>query len=161
MVDEHSGIHRTCPIPTGEKMTDVLTPAQRQRCMSNIKGKDTKPEMIVRKWLWSNGFRYRLHGRNLPGKPDIVFSGRRKVIFIHGCFWHKHSCRFFKWPGTNVDFWKGKITGNVDRDKRNQSSLKKSGWKVLVVWECETKQASQEKLWRRIRRFLEEDHTGK
>lgn len=136
-------------------MTDVLTVAQRHRCMSSIKGKDTKPEMVVRKWLWSNGFRYRLHSKNLPGKPDIVFPGRRKVIFVHGCFWHRHDCRFFKWPGTNVNFWKEKIVGNVERDKRNRIALRKAGWKILIVWECEVKASSQNRLWQRIRRFLD------
>ena len=135
-------------------MTDVLTKAQRRHCMSSIRDRDTKPEITVRKWLWANGFRYRLRGK-LPGKPDIVFPGQRKVIFIHGCFWHCHHCRFFKWPGTNTTFWREKITGNVERDKRNRAALKKAGWKVLVVWECETKSVAQRTLWRRIRRFGE------
>ena len=135
-------------------MTDVLTPTQRKFCMSRIQGKDTKPEMILRKWLWANGFRYRLHGKKLPGKPDIIFPGRKKIIFVHGCFWHHHRCRFFVWPKTRPDFWREKIDGNVTRDRRNTRSLKKAGWDVLVVWECQLKACCRH-TFSRIKRFLE------
>jgi len=90
----------------------------------------------VRKWLWANGYRYRLHYKNLPGKPDIVFPGRKKVIFVHGCFWHRHDCRYFKWPASNAEFWRNKIEGNVLRDQKNFSVLAASDWVYLIVWEC-------------------------
>lgn len=115
---------------------DVHSPKTRSFNMSRIKGKDTKPERILRKWIWENGFRYRLHYKKLPGKPDIVFPGRRKVIFVHGCFWHKHNCRYFKWPATNTEFWRGKIEGNVERDLNNCKKLESLGWQYLVLWEC-------------------------
>ena len=105
--------------------------------MSQIKGKDTKPEIIIRKWLWQNGFRYRLHRKDLLGKPDIIFSSKKIVIFINGCFWHKHECKYFKWPKTNKKFWYKKINGTSERDIRNYKQLKKLGWNVIVVWECE------------------------
>ncbi|MCL4832494.1 MAG: DNA mismatch endonuclease Vsr [Caldilineaceae bacterium] len=118
------------------KIMDVHSPGQRSYNMSKIKGKNTKPEMLVRKWLWANGYRYRLHYRNLPGKPDIVFPGRKKVIFIHGCFWHKHECQYFKWPKSNAEFWQKKIEGNAHRDQTNFTSLVASDWAYLVIWEC-------------------------
>lgn len=107
--------------------------------MSQIKSKNTKPELLIRKWLWANGFRYRLHDRNLPGKPDIVFLGRKKVVFVHGCFWHRHNCQYFKWPKSNSEFWRHKIEGNIERDRRNFSALAASGWVYLVIWECTLK----------------------
>lgn len=122
--------------------------------MSQIKGKDTKPELLIRKWLWANHFRYRLHYKHLPGKPDIVFPGRKKVIFVHGCFWHCHKCQYFKWPGTNVDFWQDKIKSNVSRDKKNRTELKKAGWDYLVIWECELKCKNHEPVWKKIKKFL-------
>ncbi len=119
---------------------DVLTPEQRQRCMASISGKNTKPELIVRKLLYSLGYRYRLHYANLPGKPDLVFPGRRKVIFIHGCFWHRHDCKKGKsMPSKNSGFWQKKLADNASRDNRNISELKKLGWEVLVIWECQIK----------------------
>ncbi len=117
---------------------DVLTPEQRQRCMASISGKNTKPELIVRKLLFSLGYRYRLHYSSLPGKPDLVFPGKRKVIFIHGCFWHRHDCKKGKsMPSKNSEFWKKKLSDNVSRDSKNISDLKKLGWEVLVIWACE------------------------
>ena len=116
---------------------DVLTPEQRHYNMSQIHSKDTKPELIVRKWLWSNGYRYRLHRKDLPGKPDIVFPKYKAVIFIHGCFWHKHNCKYGSTPKTNKNFWKIKLNSNVERDKRNIRKIKKLHWRVLVIWECE------------------------
>ncbi len=135
-------------------MVDVHSPEQRSYNMSRIKGKNTKPEMIVRQWLWRNGYRYRLQQKNLPGKPDIVFAGRRKVIFVHGCFWHKHECKYFKWPKSNAEFWQHKIEGNVHRDADNCAKLIAAGWEYMVVWECEIKEKNLEPLWERIRAFL-------
>lgn len=137
-------------------MVDVHSPEQRSYNMSRIKGKNTKPEMIVRQWLWRNGYRYRLQQKNLPGKPDIVFAGRRKVIFVHGCFWHKHECKYFKWPKSNAEFWQHKIEGNVYRDADNCAKLIAAGWEYMVVWECEIKEKNLEPLWERIRAFLNE-----
>lgn len=136
-------------------MVDVHSPNRRSFNMSRIKGKNTKPEMIIRKWLWHNGYRYRLHRKDLPGKPDIVFIGRRKVIFVNGCFWHKHNCSYFKWPKSNVEFWRRKIEGNVRRDADNFAALTAGGWNYLVVWECEIKEKNLESLWERIKKFLD------
>jgi DNA mismatch endonuclease (patch repair protein) len=121
-------------------MADVHTSEVRSYNMSRIKGKDTKPEVAVRKYLFSKGFRYRKNVRKLPGCPDIVLSKYRTCIFINGCFWHKHDgCRYFVWPKSNEEFWKKKINANVDRDKRNYALLKEAGWNVIVIWECEIK----------------------
>ena len=133
---------------------DVHSSKQRSFNMSRIKGKNTKPEMIVRKWLWRNGYRYRLHRNDLPGKPDIVFAGRRKVIFVHGCFWHKHDCKYFKWPKSNAEFWRRKIEGNVHRGADNCAALTAAGWDYMVVWECELKEKNLEPLWDMITAFL-------
>ncbi|MDR1895311.1 MAG: very short patch repair endonuclease [Prevotellaceae bacterium] len=118
---------------------DVLTPEQRRYNMSRIHSKDTKPELIVRKWLWHQGYRYRLHRKDLPGKPDIVLPKYNAVIFVHGCFWHRHNCKYASSPVTRKEFWEEKLNGNVERDKRNIQALIKLNWRVLVVWECETK----------------------
>lgn len=119
---------------------DVLTPEQRRRCMASISGKNTKPELIVRKLLFSLGHRYRLHYSNLPGKPDLVFPGKRKAIFVHGCFWHRHDCSKGKsLPSNNSEFWQKKLSDNVIRDSKNIIDLKKLGWDVFVVWTCEIK----------------------
>ncbi|MGB5157364.1 very short patch repair endonuclease [Desulfobacterium sp. N47] len=115
---------------------DVHSPEQRSYNMSKIKGKDTKPELLVRRWLWANGYRYRLHYKRLPGKPDIVFPGRKKAIVVHGCFWHKHNCQYFKWPKSNAVFWRQKIEDNIHRDKKNFASLIASNWAYLIIWEC-------------------------
>lgn len=116
--------------------------------MSGIRGKDTKPEMIVRKALFSSGFRYRLHRRDLPGAPDIVMPGRKIAIFVHGCFWHMHTnCKFAKLPSTRTEFWSTKLHGNAVRDQFAIKALQSSGWRVLVVWECVTRDpASLQKL---------------
>lgn len=108
--------------------------------MSGIRGKDTKPELFVRKALHAKGFRYRLGGAGLPGRPDLVFPSRKIAIFIHGCFWHRHECRYFKWPDSNSDFWVQKINKNVERDACNVSALEAMGWRVCVVWECELRE---------------------
>ena len=138
-------------------MTDRLTPEQRHKCMSHVKEKNTRPELAVRKLLWSNGYRYRLHCKELPGKPDIVFPGRKKVLFVHGCFWHYHKCNRFKWPKTNAEFWAKKIHDNVTRDKKNLMQLKKLGWRYLVIWECELKPLNLKKSWMKVKRFLDAD----
>lgn len=104
--------------------------------MSGIGPKDTRPEMKVRRGLHALGYRYRLHARDLPGKPDLVFSGRRAVIFINGCFWHGHACHLFRWPATRPEFWRAKIGGNIHRDHHVRSRLREAGWRVLDIWEC-------------------------
>lgn len=121
-------------------MADVMTPEQRSRCMAAIKGKDTKPEMIVRKYLFSRGLRFRIQVKELPGTPDIVLPKYKTVIFVNGCFWHGHEgCKYFRLPKSNVEFWKEKIEHNVARDVRNEAELKALGWRVIRVWECEIK----------------------
>ena len=134
-------------------MSDVLTSKQRSYCMSRIKDKDTKLEMVVRSMLHRMGFRYRLHQKNLPGKPDIVLTRHRKIILVNGCFWHMHKCRYGKVkPKTNPKFWQTKRLGNVERDRKNLRQLRKVGWKELIVWECQTRNV--EKLKKRIECFL-------
>ncbi len=135
-------------------MTDVLTPQQRSYCMSRIQGKDTKPEMMVRRVLHALGYRYRVHVRSLSGIPDVVLSGRKKIIFVHGCFWHRHNCRYGRViPATRRRFWAKKLTENRIRDRRNRRELRADGWQVLVVWECQTRR--MEWLAWRIVMFLE------
>lgn len=120
-------------------MSDIVDKSTRSRMMSGIKGEDTKPELFVRKALHKRGFRYKLHDKTLPGKPDLVFSKFRAVIQIQGCFWHKHNCHLFKWPSTRKEFWKEKIQANVERDRKNIAKLQQNGWKTLLVWECSLK----------------------
>ena len=117
-------------------MADVVSPEVRSRMMSGIRGKDTKPEWLVRRALHARGFRYRLHARGLAGRPDLVLPRYRAVVFVHGCFWHGHDCRYFRLPGTRTEFWQGKITRNRSNDVRNRASLLEAGWRVAVVWEC-------------------------
>ena len=137
-------------------MTDVLTPEQRRRCMAAIKGRDTKPEMVVRRIVHGMGYRYRLHAADLPGKPDLVFRSRKKVIFVHGCFWHRHNCNLGKpVPATRPEFWQKKLNANRDRDRRNRQKLRQLGWAVLLVWECQTRRQSAEQLAIRLKAFLE------
>lgn len=121
------------------QMIDIVNESTRSKMMAGIKNKNTKPELIVRKALHATGFRYSLHDKNLPGKPDLVFPKYKAVIFIHGCFWHQHNCHLFKWPKTRSEFWKTKITGNVERDRRQIEELKNQGWRVLIIWECRLK----------------------
>ena len=117
-----------------------MTPEQRSRCMAAVKGKDTKPEMIVRKYLFSRGLRYRVNNRRLPGSPDIVLKKYKTVVFIDGCFWHGHEgCRYFRIPKSNVDFWRHKIAMNIARDYSNTVDLQLAGWRVIRIWECEIK----------------------
>ena len=113
---------------------------QRSRNMSAIKSKNTKPEIVVRKILHSMGYRFRLHGKDLPGSPDIILPKYKTVIFVHGCFWHRHeNCKYASTPKTRAEFWESKFAGNIKRDKINQTNLVKLGWKILIVWECDLK----------------------
>ncbi len=126
-------------------MADVHSPETRSYNMSRIRGKNTKPEELVRKYLFARGFRYRKNDARLPGKPDIVLPKYKTVIFVNGCFWHGHKgCRYFVWPKNNADFWKKKIGGNIERDAKNLRLLTELGWKVIVVWECELKNSNAE-----------------
>lgn len=138
-------------------MTDVLTPEERQKCMASIKGRDTKPEMIIRRIVHALGYRYRLHGKDLQGKPDLVFARRKKVIFVHGCFWHKHSCRYGRvQPKTNASFWSTKRESNRLRDMKNKRVLKQMGWDTLVIWECWMKDSKKiKKLENRLKLYLQ------
>ncbi|WP_283807075.1 very short patch repair endonuclease [Bradyrhizobium sp. Ghvi] len=132
---------------------DKLTPEKRSQNMARIRGRNTGPELAVRKVLHALGVGYRLHVRGLPGRPDIVMQGRRKIIEVRGCFWHRHSgCQFAYMPKSNHLFWQAKFQGNVDRDERNLSALQNSGWDVLVVWECETNKVNV--LKRRLESFV-------
>ncbi len=135
-------------------MTDVLTRSQRSYCMSRIQGKDTKPEIVVRRLVFAMGFRYRLHVRKLPGCPDLVFPSRKKVILVHGCFWHRHTCKNGQViPKTRRAFWSKKLRANKDRDARNRRALRTLGWDIFVVWECQT--SRQEWLAERLHSYLE------
>lgn len=119
-------------------MVDVVDKATRSRMMAGVRGKDTKPELIVRSYLHRHGFRYRLHVKDLSGKPDIVLPKYRAVVFVHGCFWHQHpGCKYAVMPSNNKEFWKKKLEGNVTRDKENLKALAEAGWHCLVIWECE------------------------
>ena len=128
--------------------------------MSRIAGKNTKPEELVRKYLFSKGFRYRKNVRKLPGTPDVVLPKYRTVIFVNGCFWHGHEgCKYFVWPKSNAEFWRQKIETNISRDQRKEAQLRDMGWNVMIVWECELRppkrQATLERLESQIRRILE------
>jgi DNA mismatch endonuclease, patch repair protein len=134
-------------------MPDVHSPETRSFNMSRIRNRDTKPEMTVRSIVHHLGYRYRLHKSDLPGKPDLVLVRRGKIINVHGCFFHMHACKYGKVvPATNADFWLAKRLSNVKRDRRNLRALRKAGWRVMTVWECETKNISP--LAKRIQRFL-------
>lgn len=132
---------------------DRISPTNRSRNMAAIRGKDTKPEMIVRRLLHSLGYRYRLHRKDIPGRPDIVFIGRRKVIQVHGCFWHQHpGCKAAHVPLSRVEYWQPKLARNVARDTVNLEALSAAGWDVLVLWECEIKRGGD--ILDRLVRFL-------
>ena len=120
-------------------MVDVVNAETRSRMMSGIRGKNTKPEILIRSLLHRRGFRFRLHDKKLPGKPDIVLPRFRAVILIHGCFWHWHECHLFKWPSSNESFWKEKITRNKEVDAQSRQELTLAGWRILTVWECALK----------------------
>ncbi|MXY89401.1 MAG: DNA mismatch endonuclease Vsr [Gammaproteobacteria bacterium] len=134
-------------------MVDNRTPDVRSRIMAAVRQKDTGPEMAVRRLLHRMGYRYSLHRRDLPGRPDLVFRSRRKVVFVHGCFWHGHDCRKGRLPTSRLDYWKEKVSKNVARDARNIRDLIGKGWEVCVVWECEI--AHMDSLRQRLVGFLE------
>lgn len=125
-------------------MTDVVDRETRSRLMSGIRGKDTKPELEIRRQLHRLGFRYRLHDKTLPGKPDVVLKKYHAAIFVHGCFWHRHNCHLFKWPKTHSEFWKKKINRNYENDLKAINSLQATGWRVCIVWECSIKGADKD-----------------
>jgi DNA mismatch endonuclease (patch repair protein) len=126
---------------------DTISPDRRSLIMARVRGKDTGPEMVVRRMVYAMGYRYRLHAKDLPGKPDLVFRGRRKVIFVHGCFWHRHAgCALARLPKSRVDFWVPKLEANRQRDARHKRDLAHAGWKVLTVWECDLKERARMKI---------------
>lgn len=125
-------------------MTDIVSKEVRSKMMSGIRGKNTKPELIIRHGLFALGLRYRLHVRDLPGKPDLVFPKYKTALFINGCFWHGHDCKLFKAPSTNQDFWEMKINKTRINDEKNKSLLLNAGWKVVIVWECAIKNKKNE-----------------
>ena len=120
-------------------MTDVHDPATRSRNMAAVRARDTKPELMIRRALHGAGLRYRLNVRDLPGKPDIVLPRYRAVIFVHGCFWHRHECDLFRWPESRPEFWRDKLDGNAVRDRNASEALDKAGWRQAVIWECALK----------------------
>lgn len=133
---------------------DTLTPRERSARMALVRGKDTKPELLVRRLVHGLGYRYRLHRRDLPGTPDLVFPGRGKVIMVHGCFWHRHEgCALARLPKSRGDFWLPKLTTNAERDARNTRALRRLGWGVMTIWECQLRDTAA--LASRIRRFLD------
>lgn len=137
-------------------MSDVFPKEKRSWIMSRVKGRNTKPELLVRSIIHRMGFRFRIHSRSLPGSPDIVLPRHAKIIFVHGCFWHGHAqCARSRRPLTNASFWKEKLDANIARDGRSRKALSWMGWKVLVVWECETRKP--EKLLRKLERYLREE----
>src|SRR5215813_5204493 len=137
-------------------MTDVLTPEQRSFNMSRIRGRNTKPELLVRSLVHRMGYRFRLHRGDLAGKPDLVFPSLKKVIFVHGCFWHMHNCKFGRvLPKTNALFWQTKRLSNVERDKRSLRALRRAGWRVLVIWECSIKREGLSDLENSLCSFLD------
>ena len=143
-------------------MADIKTKESRSYNMSRIAGKDTKPEELVRKYLFSKGFRYRKNVRKLPGTPDLVLPKYRTVIFVNGCFWHGHEgCKYFVWPKSNAEFWRQKIETNISRDQRKEAQLRDMGWNVIIVWECELRpkerQETLEKLEKELYRLLKKE----
>lgn len=142
-------------------MIDTFTPKRRSEVMASIRSKDTNPEILVRHLVHRLGYRYRLHQKELPGKPDLVFSGRRAVIFVHGCFWHQHASSHCKArpPRSKLNYWLPKLRRNVERDAENLTKLKEAGWRVFVVWECETK--NPVRLEYRLRSFLNRSPQGR
>ena len=137
-------------------MTDIYEPRKRSEIMSRIRGGGTKPEIIVRRIAHRLGFRFRLHRKDLPGRPDMVFPRHRAVIMVHGCFWHRHpGCKHASTPKTRESFWKNKLEDNVARDRRNETALRELGWRVMVIWECETRDS--ETVADRIESFLRQE----
>jgi len=139
---------------------DTLTPKQRSERMARVRGRDTKPELVVRRLLHSRGYRYRLHDKKLPGSPDLVFPRKRKVIFVHGCFWHRHEgCQLARMPKSRIDFWSTKLNGNRARDQRKLAALAQLGWSAMTVWECELRDL--EALASRLEGFLNDEKVAK
>lgn len=135
-------------------MVDSVSPARRSEIMGRVPSRDTVPEMLVRRLTHALGYRYRLHGKDLPGKPDLVFRSRRKVIFVHGCFWHRHpGCALARLPKSREDFWLPKLEANRQRDLKNENALQVKGWTVLTIWECEL--GDIDKLKNKIKEFLD------
>jgi DNA mismatch endonuclease (patch repair protein) len=133
---------------------DNLSADERSKVMAKVRSKDSRPELLVRGLIYAMGYRYRLHAKDLPGRPDIVFRRSGKVIFVHGCFWHRHeSCSLARMPKSRLDFWEPKLEANKQRDVRNKRLLTREGWKVLTIWECQLKDTGR--LERTIRRFLD------
>ena len=136
-------------------MTDTVSKRERSRIMAAVKSKDTRPELAVRRLVHALGYRYRLHAKTVPGSPDLVFPSRWKVVFVHGCFWHRHRCSEGRsMPASRVAYWKAKFERNQRRDAKNRRLLRKMGWTVLVVWECETIPRRLPNLESRLKRFL-------
>lgn len=135
-------------------MVDIVDAATRSRMMSGIRGKNTKPEISLRHELHRQGFRYRLHGRKLPGSPDVVLPKYNTVVLVHGCFWHGHGCAVFQWPKTREEFWRAKILQNRERDARQISALSVEGWRVAVVWECAIRAAAGTNLYDELGRWI-------
>lgn len=136
-------------------MSDIVDQKKRSRMMANIKGKNTKPEMAIRSALHRMGYRFRLHRKDLPGKPDIVLPKYRAVIFVNGCFWHGHFCSLFRWPKTREHFWKEKILSNKERDQKNVQLLIDGGWRVCIVWECSIRKRTTENFNEVIKNLIE------
>ncbi|MEA3364021.1 MAG: very short patch repair endonuclease [Candidatus Hydrogenedentes bacterium] len=138
------------------EMTDLFSKTKRSWIMSRVKNRDTKPEIVVRSLVHRLGYRFRIHRRDLPGNPDIVLPKHKKLIFVHGCFWHGHKgCPRSKRPTTNSDFWSRKLDANIERDKKLRRKLRRMGWKVLVVWECETREPH--KVLKKLEKFLDDE----
>jgi len=144
-------------------MADIVDPSTRSRMMSAIRSKDTVPELIIRRGLHAKGLRYRLHAKDLPGKPDLVFPRHGAIVMVHGCFWHGHDCPYFKLPATRRHFWQDKIEGNRRRDRKAASALIHQGWRVLTVWECALRGAprnEQDKVIDQVARWIESGDDG-
>jgi DNA mismatch endonuclease (patch repair protein) len=127
-------------------MADIVSRETRSRMMAGIRGKHTMPERVLRKALFARGLRYRLHGTELPGKPDLIFPRYHAAVFVNGCFWHGHACRLFKWPSTRKEFWTAKINGNRERDQRCLLKIRSLGWRAITVWECSLRGKSSEQV---------------
>ena len=136
-------------------MVDIVDPATRSRMMAGIRGRDTKPELVLRKGLHALGFRYSLNRKDLPGKPDLVFRKYDAVVFVHGCFWHRHEgCKLASVPATNPEFWQNKFARNVERDRENVAALRDAGWRTGIIWECALRSADVFPVVRKVARWL-------
>lgn len=141
-------------------MADIVDAETRSRLMAGIRSKNTKPELLLRRALHARGLRYRLHGAKLPGKPDLVFAKHQAVIFVHGCFWHRHSnCRFATTPSTRSEFWTAKFSANIERDKRNVAALLENGWRIATVWECALKGGDASRVAELVAHWLTQERT--